>query len=96
MRAQSASPVFIEPCESRRLFSCAADIGLSDPPPDLSSAIDLSFPLSRGITRGVTHGAAPTVPNIRRTYSGSYSLATGLSGTFKLVVRKELRAPSRR
>ena len=83
-----------ESLESRSLLSAGYNIDLVDATAMRGGGINSMITRERGHSGGlayapltgmVTHA---TIPNIRRTYSGSFSLGT-LTGTFKMVVRKE-------
>lgn len=78
----------IETLEPRRLLSCAADLGLTDTPPGFAGE---STPfISRPLYGPITRSATPTLPNLVRTYKGSFDESTsGLHADFTLRIRKE-------
>src|SRR4051812_25312177 len=86
MSAGSRAFASFESLESRRFLSIASEIGLVDAPMQTMGQISLN-PGSTHVTG--TAEPAVNLPNIKRTYSGTFSIAAGLSGTFKLYVRKE-------
>src|SRR5262245_22813828 len=89
MSYRAPSGAKLESLESRRLLSVGSLIDLIDAP-EFSMPVARMYgvvsqpPMMYGTTRG-------TIPTIRRTYSGAFNITTpiAVSGTFKLVVRKE-------
>lgn len=87
MFGRSSSHFMLENLEQRRLLSGGAYLDdAGSPPTQIVEEIQSAavHPLLVASRR-----AADPLPNIRRTYTGSYSDDTGLTASFTLVIRKE-------